>query len=76
MLRITDDGQWQKLQSKLGDRLLLIHFSAVSQHAPLRSMCFVCMYTLTPFDHQICSRCSSYMMHLLQHAARHAAGAR
>jgi hypothetical protein len=29
VLRITDDGQWQKLQSKLGDRLLLIHFSAV-----------------------------------------------
>lgn len=30
VLRITDDGQWQNLTAKLGDRLLLIHFAAVS----------------------------------------------
>lgn len=29
MLRVSDDGQWHKLLTKLGDRLLLIHFSAV-----------------------------------------------
>lgn len=28
VLRVTDDGQWHKLLGKLGDRLLLIHFSA------------------------------------------------
>lgn len=35
VLRVTDDGQWHKLLGKLGDRLLLIHFSAV-RRATLR----------------------------------------
>jgi hypothetical protein len=55
VLRITDDGQWQKLQSKLGDRLLLIHFSAVPcmQHDPI-VVCCSCLCHAS-------SRCSACM---------------
>lgn len=30
VVKVTSDGQWEKLQAQLGDRLMLIHFSAVS----------------------------------------------
>lgn len=42
VLKVTSEAQWQKLVAKLGERLLLIHFSAVSRTAD--ELCHCCRF--------------------------------